>query len=76
MTYTIKQWRWIKSLTQDQLAEKVGVTRSTIYAWERNPEIITVRQAKILTGIFGCSLTDINFDAISDNKMLNEGGTE
>lgn len=35
MKFTIKQWRGIKGITQEQLAQKLGVSKVTIINWER-----------------------------------------
>lgn len=33
--HTLKQWRMLAGLTQEQLADAVGRERTTIYRWEQ-----------------------------------------
>ena len=40
------------NLTQEQLAEKVGVSRQTISKWELGETSPDIKQAKILADIF------------------------
>lgn len=61
----IKQLREGAGLTQEQLAEKVGVARSTVTQWENgwsNPRMGMVRK---LAGIFGVSTADIVYESES-----------
>lgn len=55
----IKQLRKSHRLTQDELAEKLNVARSTVTQWENgwsNPRMGTVQR---LAGVFGVSAADI-----------------
>lgn len=35
---TLRQWRQLRELTQEQLAERVGISAKTIYLYERHPK--------------------------------------
>ncbi|MCM3569508.1 helix-turn-helix transcriptional regulator [Neobacillus mesonae] len=59
MKNRIKELRAKKDLTQDQLAEQLGVSRQTIISLEReryNPSIILAFK---LAHIFNCKIEDI-----------------
>lgn len=47
------------SLSQEQLAEKVGVSRQTISKWELGETSPDIRQAQILSHIFNVSLDEL-----------------
>lgn len=54
-------------LSQEELAEKVGVTRQTISNWELGETEPTPKQLKILSKIF-----NISIDKLLDNDILIE----
>ena len=47
------------SLSQEQLAEKVGVSRQTISKWELGETAPDIKQAQVLSQIFGVSLDEL-----------------
>ena len=49
MELTLKQWRLVKGLTQEQMAERCNVHRNTYAAWEDNPENVSVKNAKTIS---------------------------
>ena len=50
-------------LSQEEVAEKLGVTRQTISKWETDETIPDIRQAKRLAVLYGLSLDElIEFD--------------
>lgn len=53
-----------KNLTQEQLAEKIGVTRQTLSNWEKNSTNPDIEQAKNIASFFKISLDDL-----TDNKL-------
>ena len=55
-----------ENLSQEQLAEKMDVTRQTISKWELNETTPDIKQAKCLSNIFKISL-----DELTDNDMGN-----
>ena len=71
----IRQLREAAGLTQEQLAEKAGVARSTVTQWENgwsNPRMGMVRK---LAGIFGVSTADIVYEADSVPKNAKKPAT-
>lgn len=54
------------NLSQEQLAEKIKVTRQTISKWELNETVPDIKQAKELSKIFKISL-----DELTDNDINN-----
>ena len=51
-------------LSQEQLAEKMGVTRQTISNWELDESSPDLKQGKELSKIFNVSLDDLTGDSI------------
>lgn len=49
-------------LTQDEVAGHLGVSRVTYGKMERNPETITLEDAKKMAALFKVSIGDIFFD--------------
>ena len=61
-------------LSQEQLAEKLNVTRQTISKWELNETTPDIKQAKILSEIFQISLDELvdnNIEKILVGKVSN-----
>lgn len=42
-------------MTQEELAEKIGVSESTLRAWEKGEREPNVSSLRFLSGVFGCS---------------------
>ena len=62
------------NLSQEELADKIGVTRQTISKWELNNTTPDIVQAKKISEVFSISLdelTDNNMDNILINKVSN-----
>ena len=53
------QLRKYKKLTQEELAEKVGVTRQAIAKWEAGETVPDLERSRILAEIFEVSLDDL-----------------
>lgn len=51
------------NLTQEQVAGYLGISRVTYGKMERDPELITLGDAKILASLFGVDIEDIFFDS-------------
>lgn len=70
----ISNLRKKNNLSQEELAEKVGVTRQTISKWELDETSPDISQAKIISQIFNISLdelTDNNVDNVIIEKVGN-----
>lgn len=61
MSLTVKQWRLLKGLTQEHMADKCGVHRNTYASWEENPENITIGNAKKIANALEESIDVIFF---------------
>ena len=56
--------RKINNMSQEELAEKLGVTRQTISKYETGEAIPDIERCKILADLFGVSLDDlVNFES-------------
>lgn len=65
------QARKKKGLSQEAVAEKLGVSRQTISKWETDETLPDIRQSKKLAVLYGLSLDElIEFDA--DVKEIQE----
>ncbi len=53
------QMRKMRQMTQEDLAEKVGVTRQSVAKWESGESIPDLNKCKALAEIFGVSLDDL-----------------
>ena len=52
-----------KGMSQEEVAEKLGVSRQTISKWETNETLPDIRQSKNLAVLYGVSLDDLfSFD--------------
>ena len=58
-------------LSQDKVAEKLGITRQTISKWETNETTPDIYQAKKLAKIYGLSLDEL-IDVDLDQKEIEE----
>ena len=57
-------------MTQEELAEKVGVTRQAIAKWEAGETVPDLDKCRLLAAVFGVSLDDLaNFES-EDNLGL------
>lgn len=68
MKFTLKQARLLKGLTQKEVAKKLGVHVQTYSNMERNPDDVTVGEAKLISEILGFSYDFIFFN---DNSTLS-----
>lgn len=58
---TVKQHRLIREISQEEMADKIGIHVQTYRAWEENPEKISIAKAKKIAAAFGISINDIFF---------------
>ncbi|MEK5139684.1 MULTISPECIES: helix-turn-helix transcriptional regulator [Priestia] len=68
LKFTLKQARLLKGLTQKEVAKKLGVHVQTYSNMERNPDDVTVGEAKLISEILGFSYDFIFFN---DNSTLS-----
>lgn len=56
--------RKIKQLTQEDVADKIGVTRQSIAKWESGETVPDLDKCRLLAELFGVSLDDLaNFES-------------
>lgn len=70
----ILELRKKEKLSQEELAEKINVTRQTISKWELNETAPDIKQVKELSKIFKISLdelTDNDIKSIMEEKISN-----
>lgn len=61
MTYSLKELRARKGLSQSETAEKLGVSAQTYNAWEADFGMVKVRNAVKVANLFGVKFDDIYF---------------
>lgn len=61
MNISLKQARLMNEITQDAIAKKLEVSTDTYRKLERNPELVTVGQAKEISEILGVAYDKIFF---------------
>lgn len=69
---TPKEWRARLNLTQGDVAEALGVHRTTYSFWEKNPQKMEIGEGIALADVFGCEFSDIIFFDYEPNKMLGK----
>ena len=58
------QLRKLNNMTQEDLADKVGVTRQSIAQWESGKTCPNIEQSKLLAEVLGVTLDDlVNFES-------------
>ena len=64
----IKQLRFQRSLTQDQLAERLGISAQAVSKWENAVSMPDISILPTVSEVFGVSIDDL-FDLADDQKM-------
>ncbi|MDC7280756.1 helix-turn-helix domain-containing protein [Butyrivibrio fibrisolvens] len=64
------QMRKFLSMTQEELAEKVGVTRQSIAKWEAGDSLPDLEKSKLLAEVLGVSLDELANHEPEDNLGL------
>ena len=62
MGFTLKQARQFRNLSQEKIADMMGVHRQTYMKWEKDPDEMTIGKGKEFSRI-----TNIEFDEIFFN---------
>lgn len=66
MQITMKQARVGADMTQQQVADRMGVHVQTYQRMEQNPQDVTIKQGKRFSEIVGCNFEDVFFDSNSN----------
>ena len=61
MALRVDEWRRLKKISKEEMAQKLGVHRNTITNWETNPSIIPIEKAYKMADIYEVELNDIIF---------------
>lgn len=61
MKLTIKEWRRVKEISQEQMANLIGVHINTYRAWEENPGEMRLSKAALIAEKLEIPLDDILF---------------
>lgn len=69
---TLLKLRKQKNISQDELAEKIGVTRQTISNWELNITVPNINDLKKLSEVFGVSYNELLNPNVSENKKISD----
>lgn len=72
----ILELRKKENLSQEQLAEKMNVTRQTISKWELNETTPDIKQAKELSRLFKISLDELTENDMATLVMQKVSNTE
>ena len=56
-----KKARILADLTQEQVAKSLNIHPITYSKWEKNPEEISIKNAKIIANVLGRSVDEIFF---------------
>lgn len=67
---TVKAARVNAGLTQEELANKMGVHRSTISSWEANPSTMQIKDAELLCKILNIPISNIFFGYDSTKRWI------
>lgn len=69
----LKRLRNDNDMTQEQMAEKIFVTRTAISKWETNNGYPSIDSLKAISNLFGTSIDDLISDEdIENKKVLDE----
>ena len=66
MQITMKQARVGADMTQQQVADRMGIHVQTYQRMEQNPQDVTIKQGKRFSEIVGCNFEDVFFDSNSN----------
>ncbi len=72
----IQEQRKLKKLTQEELAEKLGITKNAVSKWERGLCLMDMSLLKPLSEILEVSVNDILAGEIIENENLEKKSEE
>lgn len=68
----LKEIRKSRGLTQDELAEKLGVTKQIVSNWEREITPVTLGSAREITKVLNCTLDELSGWEATKEQHENE----
>ncbi len=63
MSLTLREWRRVKEITQETMAQKLNIHVNTYQNWEKEPGKISFEKAVEISKILNVSLDDISFES-------------
>lgn len=69
MALTMRQWRRAKELTQEYMAEKLGVHINTYSNWEKEPQKISIENSQKIANVLCVPLNDIVFRDAKEDQL-------
>lgn len=61
MALTIREWRRVREISQEAMADKLQIHVNTYQNWEKDPGKISFEKAVEICKILGVSLDDVSF---------------
>lgn len=61
MVLTLREWRRLKELSQQEMADRCNVHVNTYILWEEHPERLTIEKAHIVANVLDVPFSQINF---------------
>ena len=61
MSLTVREWRRVREVTQEFMANSLGIHVNTYQRWEDSPEKIPIAKAVEIASLLGVSMDDISF---------------
>lgn len=63
MSLTLREWRRVKEITQETMAQKLKIHVNTYQKWEKEPGKISFEKAVEISKILNVSLDNISFES-------------
>ena len=61
MSLSVREWRRVREISQETMAEKLKIHVNTYQNWEKKPGQISFEKAVEISKILGVPLNDISF---------------
>lgn len=61
MSLTLREWRRVKEISQENMAEMLKIHVNTYQNWEKEPEKIAFSKAVEISNILGVPIDEITF---------------
>ena len=69
MKHTFREWRRLREMSQQELADRVGVHVNTIINWEEHPENMSIKRAFEVIDALGVTIDDVIFCASNQQNV-------
>lgn len=66
-TYSLKELRARKNLTQKQVAKNLGVSVQTYNSWEKDISNVAVSKVQLIANFYGVKIDEIFFEMKHEN---------